>query len=397
MSTKSTTLVILDSMPSAADFYAQFWNRKPFVVRGGISREVIGELIAADELAGLSLEEGPQSRLVKTAGVVKDWSCRFGPFLEQDFSEVGERDWTLLIQNVEQFHPQTAMLLRQFGFTPRWLMDDIMVSYSEPGGSVGPHIDNYHVFLVQGQGKRHWKVGREAIVKESYIQGIDFRILENAFDGDEVELTLGDVLYLPPRFGHEGTTVESALTFSVGFLGPKLSELLSGYGQYLAECEDLNPRYVGAGLDMDSAGFQISSAAVEVVQDRLIQQLQASSFSQWLVEFFTESSHENFGTYSERDDPLDRQVLVQALQDGVRLRKPEYVKFAITKAAGNAFYLGFDAHSFLLDENVFPWIARLMQEDLLSADSAPQLLDEVEVLDLLCDLFNHQALEFREC
>jgi 50S ribosomal protein L16 3-hydroxylase len=389
------SLDILTSMPSPSDFYAQFWNRKPFVVRGGISPEVLDELISADELAGLSLEEAPQSRLVKTVGPAQQWSCRFGPFSDQDFAEAGDRNWTLLVQNVEQFHPETANLLRHFGFTPRWLMDDIMVSYSEPGGSVGPHIDNYHVFLVQGQGKRHWKVGRQALQNESYIQGIDFRILEHGVDGDEVELSLGDVLYLPPRFAHEGTTIESALTFSVGFLGPKVSELLSGYAQSLAEREDLDQRYVGAGLDSQSAGFLISPAATQAVQERLIGQIQSHSFSQWLAEFFTESSHENFGDYSEREDPLERQEFVQALQQGASLIKPEYVKFAITQGSDQSFYLGFDAHSFVVDESLMPWVSHLMQEDVLDANDVTQLLAEDRALDLLADLYNHQALEFK--
>jgi len=229
----------LDAMPSSADFYRLYWNRQPFLVRAAIPEDDIAGLIEADELAGLSMEEAPRSRMVMTKGAEHDWSCRFGPFDEQDFAAAGEADWSLLVQNVEQFHPDTAELLRHFDFAPRWLLDDVMVGFSAPGGTVGPHFDTYHVFLVQGQGKRRWKISRAEIDDTDYHDGMDFKVLKNGFDGDEIEVTCGDVLYVPPKFGHEGTTIEDALTYSVGLLGPKLSELFTGYGQYLAEFEEI--------------------------------------------------------------------------------------------------------------------------------------------------------------
>ena len=387
-------LSILDAMPIPADFYQRYWNRQPFVVRAAIPENDLAALISADELAGLAMEDAPQSRMVKTAGDQQNWSCCFGPFSEEDFTTAGEKDWTLLIQNVEQFHPETGALLRHFNFTPRWLMDDIMVSYSEPGGSVGPHIDNYHVFLVQGQGKRHWKVGREAIYDETYIQGLEFRILEHGFEGDDVELSLGDVLYLPPRFGHEGTTLESALTFSVGFLGPKLSELMSSYGQYLAQFEDFDPRYVGDGLTTDSTGFQINVDAVDTIRDGLARNLNAKAFSQWLVEFFTENSHEDFGIYTEREDVLDPQAFKLKLQTKANLVKPEYVKMAATQARPGTFYLGVDSHSFLFDSSLFPWVQKFMKEEKVTTSISPDLLDDEQALGFLLELYNHQVLEF---
>ena len=281
------TLKILDHMPPAAEFYEHYWNKCPFVVRAAISDHDMAGYISADELAGLSMEEEPRSRMVKTAGKFDDWSCRFGPFEEDDFNKAGDADWCLLVQNVEQFHPDTASLLQHFNFSPRWLMDDVMVSYSTTGGSVGPHIDSYHVFLVQGEGKRLWKVSNAPIIDEVYIKGLELKVLDCQIEGDEVEVTSGDVLYLPPNFAHEGITLDPALTFSVGFLGPKMSELFSGFAQYIGEKEDLDTRYVGAGLGLDSSGFEISNGAVDHLKTRLEDYLGSKLFTQWLVEFFT--------------------------------------------------------------------------------------------------------------
>ena len=388
------SLVVLDAMPSAADFYALYWNRRPFVVRGAVPEPAMAGLIAADVLAGLSMEDGVQSRMVKTAGDQRDWSCRSGPFSEEDFASAGDTDWSLLVQNVEQFHPDTGALLRYFNFAPRWLMDDIMVSFSARGGSVGPHIDSYHVFLVQGQGRRRWKVGRQPIEHEVFIEGIDLKVLKNNFEGDEIEVTCGDVLYLPPQFAHEGTTLDDALTFSVGFLGPKLSELLSGYGQHVAEREDLDQRYVGNGLDVDSAGFAISAAAADTMRDRLAAHLNAKDFSQWLVAFFTEPSHEDFGNDMERETPLSGDAFKRELSEGASLIKPEYVKFAITASDGGTFCLGFGGQSVTLGEDLFPVIQKLMKETAVNAESAPEILSQPAALDLLLRLYNHQALEF---
>jgi len=384
----------LDAMPSAADFYELYWNRRPFLVRGAIPAEDIDALISADELAGLSMEDAPQSRMVKSAGDHKNWSCRFGPFMQDDFATVGETDWSLLVQNVEQFHPDTAELLRHFTFAPRWLMDDIMISYSATGGSIGPHIDSYHVFLVQGQGRRRWRVGREPIRDEIYVEGVDFKLLKHGFEGDTFEVNCGDVLYLPPRFGHEGTTLGNAMTFSVGFLGPKTSDLLIGYGQYLSQFEDLDQRYVGEGLTNDSAGFTIDLNALASVRERMTRPFDAKAFAAWLVEFFTESSHDDFGNYVEREDPMAVGVFTDALKDGAYLIKPPFVKFVLTANSAGEFHLGFDRHSFALANDLLPVIQAFMKERPVCASQHPELFQNPGAFALLYELFNHEALEF---
>ena len=383
----TTSLIHLDAMPSAVEFYAHYWNKRPFVVPGAIAPDDMACLISADELAGLAMEDTPRSRLLKTAGDAQDWTCAYGPFDEADFTAAGETQWSLLVQNVEQFHPDTAELLSHFDFAPRWLLDDIMVGFSAPGGTVGPHFDTYHVFLVQGPGKRRWKISRNEIDDTDYHEGMDFKVLKNGFDGDEIEVTCGDVLYVPPKFGHEGTTVEDALTYSVGLLGPKLSELFTGYGQYLAEFEELDQRYVADGLGVDSAGFTVSRDAVKGLQDGLTGQLNAKSFERWLVEFFTASSHEDFGVYTERDVLLSEDAFKDAISHGARLLKPKYVKFALTTCSSGEVLLGFDGHSFVLIAEDIDVLKDLMSEQPVNVSDHPN------AFELLRELYNHEALE----
>ena len=91
--------------------------------------------------------------------VGKDWQIEHGPFDEHRYKTLPDRDWTLLVQAVDLWVPEVADILGHFGFLPRWRIDDIMVSYAADGGNVGPHYDNYDVFLLQGEGQRQWSVG----------------------------------------------------------------------------------------------------------------------------------------------------------------------------------------------------------------------------------------------
>ncbi len=388
------SLKTLDQMPSVAEFYDIYWNKCPFVVKGAFADQVIDRLISANELVALSMEVEPRSRLVKTKGKNHDWSCSFGPFKDDDFASIGNVDWCLLVQNVEQFHPDTAHLLTHFNFAPRWLMDDVMVSYSATGGSVGPHVDGYNVFLVQGQGKRHWTVSNAPITDEIYIEGLEIKILDCQVDGAEIEVTSGDVLYLPPNFAHKGTTIDPALTFSVGFLGPKMSEMFSAFAQYIGEKENLDTRYLGEGLSIESAGFEISHVAVNHLQSQLGDYLNSKLFTQWLVEFFTESSHHDLHIYNLREDQMDVASFDKELRLGSSLKKPEYVKFVITKFESGGFCLGFDSHSFTVSESVFPMIKTLMKEQPINLLTYPNMLDQLDTRKLVMELFNHNALEF---
>lgn len=391
----SSSLATLDALPSIVDFYAHYWNKRPFLVRDAIDQAVMDRLITPDELAGLSMEETARARMVSR----KDWTCQFGPFTEEDFNTAGKPPWSLLVQDVEQFHPDTAALLRVFNFAPRWLMDDIMASYSTKGGTIGGHIDSYHVFLVQGQGSRRWTISREPIMDEEYIHGLDLKILKDPIDGNSVEVTSGDILYVPPHFAHEGTTLDDALTFSVGFLGPKLSELYDSYGLHLAGHEALDQRYAGEGLSADSAGFILSSDAVETLRDHLSHALGTPAFSEWLASFFTGSTSEETAQYSERDDTLGVAAFKEALQAGAGLIKPAYVKFALIPSSapssppssGATYSLGFNRKTFDINDDALAVILSLMKEDAVTTNDTPALLDH---LDLLCTLHNHQALEF---
>ena len=386
--------MILDKFPSTEDFYKTYWNKKPFVVRHAIATETFDNLIDGDTLAGLSLEEDIKSRLVITEPSGDKWTCHHGPLEEDRFESLESNNWSLLVQNVEQYHTDTAKLLKSFHFSPRWLLDDIMVSYSAPGGSVGPHTDSYHVFLVQGIGKRTWKIGSAPIENEECIDGLDLKVLKNGFDGESVEVAMGDVIYIPPHFAHEGTTTEEAMTFSVGFLGPQLSELLVEYGHYLEQNEKLNTRYSGQGLNAKSAAFTIAPQAQSTIQNEIINTLQSEGFAIWMAEYFSTPTHDDIENIETYNNQLSSEDILINLQNGQSLYKPEHIKLTITSNPDGKTNLAVHGKSVptTLEHNGL--IQHLNENNDISIDSLNTLDDQNTLMTLITNLCNQDILFF---
>ncbi|WND03908.1 cupin domain-containing protein [Temperatibacter marinus] len=278
--------IILDSLPTPEEFFRNYWNKKPFVVRGMIPSTVIRSLIDEDHLAGLAMEEEIKSRLVRKGEKQFEWTCHHGPFEEEDFADLGEKDWSLLVQNVDLYHRATAELLKHFNFSPRWLLDDIMTSFSPKGGTVGAHTDSYHVFLVQGKGERCWKVAHTPLKKEEYIEEISLKILKDDFEGEDITVTEGDVIYIPPKFAHQGVSLAPSMTYSVGFLGPSLSEMLIDFGQYLEEHNSDISRYMGQNLSGTAAPFQVAPDHIDDLKSFMTDVFDQDDFVQWLLHYF---------------------------------------------------------------------------------------------------------------
>ncbi|GJL85921.1 MAG: hypothetical protein DHS20C02_16960 [Micavibrio sp.] len=386
--------MILDTFPSAEEFYKTYWGQKPFVVHGAIDQAVFEGVIDGDSLAGLALEEDIKSRIVMTAPEGGKWTCEHGPFEEDRFGTLGEENWSLLVQNVEQYHTDTAKLLQSFYFAPRWLMDDIMVSYSTAGGSVGPHTDSYHVFLVQGMGWRKWTIGESPVQNEDYIEGLDLKVLKGSVQGAEIEVGIGDVIYIPPYFAHEGITTQEAMTFSVGFLGPKLSELMVEYGHYLEQMHQGNKHYGGTGLDVESAGFAIAPGARDSIQNDLINALRSNDFSIWLAEYFSMPSHDDIENIDTRYEPLSDQDLLERLQDRQNLYRPEHIKISMTTSSDETINLAAYGAALPTSPAHNKLVHWLNQNNTLSMQDIEALGGQDALMTLITYLYNQNILFF---
>ncbi|MBX2834542.1 MAG: cupin domain-containing protein [Micavibrio sp.] len=385
--------MILDTFPDTAEFYKTYWGKKPFIVRGAIPPDVIDGLIDGDTLAGLATEEEIKSRIITNSAGGDDWAVEHGPFDEDRFDAIGDKNWSLLVQNVEQYHTQTAELLQYFQFSPRWLLDDIMVSYSAPGGSVGPHTDSYHTFLVQGIGKRNWKISAERVDDKRYVDNPDVKVLAHGFDGETFEVHVGDVIYMPPFFGHEGKTLEAAMTFSVGFLGPKLSEMLGDYAHYLEENEELNARYLGDGLNAESAGYTLGNAAQGSIRDDVISSIQSDNFNAWMAGYFSAPSHEEIeDSETSEEGDLSAEGMRAALQTGAKFYKPEHVKIAITTSSEGAFNIAVCGKVLCVCVKFKPLLEKFNAGEEVSLSDFESANDQDEAINLLTALYYIDAI-----
>lgn len=207
----------------AAEFLSRYWQREPLVMRSAATGLDHPE---PDLLAGLALEPGVEARLVR-GSEASGWSLQHGPLTEDELTALPERDWTLLVQSVDCYLTEVSLLLDSFDFLPAWRLDDIMISCAGDGGSVGPHFDRYDVFLVQGRGRRRWKIGPVCSPETPQRDAGGLRLLQDMPVLEEFVLEPGDVLYVPPWRAHWGIAEGGdCVTWSVGFRAPSAADVL---------------------------------------------------------------------------------------------------------------------------------------------------------------------------
>lgn len=230
-----------------SDFLRNDWQKRPRIIRQAFLN--FADPISADELAGVALEPGVDSRVISS----KDgqWDLQHGPV--EDYSYLPDQGWSLLVQAVNEHFPPAQALIEPFRFLPDWRIDDLMVSYSTPGGGVGAHLDQYDVFIIQGQGRRRWQIGSPGDYT-TITPHPDLKQIEGfTADIDEV-LEPGDMIYIPAGFPHAGESLSECLNYSVGFRAPSQAELLSALADYALDNDALERRF------KDSVGDDSSNA-----------------------------------------------------------------------------------------------------------------------------------------
>src|SRR5688572_6995965 len=201
----------------------RFWQRKPLLVRGAFA--AFADPLTPREVMELAARDEVPSRLVQGRG--RRWSMEHGPIAPARAKRLPRRDWTVLVQDTQLASRECERLLAQFDFIPHARVDDLMVSYAMPGGGVGPHVDSYDVFLLQGTGRRRWQISTQRDTR--FIPGLPLRILERFEPEEEWVLEPGDMLYLPPGVAHHGVAETECLTWSIGLRAPAARELAAGF------------------------------------------------------------------------------------------------------------------------------------------------------------------------
>ena len=270
-------------------FMKRYWQKKPLLARQAVPG--FKPLLDRAQLFDLAANEDAQTRMViQVPGSQPGWRFKHGPFQRRALPPLKQPGWTILVQGVDLHHDRVHDLMNQFRFVPDARLDDLMISFATDGGGVGPHYDSYDVFLLQAQGQRRWRIGRQ---KDLSLQpDVPLKILANFEPEAEYVLEPGDLLYLPPRYAHDGIAVGECMTYSVGFRIPNRAELARELLQRLAEeAED----EVGVSLyrDPDQPAVdqpaEIPPRMLEFAQNALQDALQDSrALARGLGEYLTE-------------------------------------------------------------------------------------------------------------
>ena len=303
------------------EFLNQYWQKKPLLIKQGFTD--FQDPIEAEELAGLAMEESIESRIVTNHN--NDWQAYQGPF--EDFEKLTEQHATLLVQAVDHWHSDAAQLLQPFRFIPNWRIDDLMISYSTPKGGVGPHLDQYDVFIIQGEGKRHWRVGLPDPTLKQFAQNKKLLQVEQFEAVIDCILEPGDILYIPPGCPHEGYAIENALNYSVGFRAPNQQDLFSSFADHVIDTDSGQKRYTDHTLALrDSKGELLQSETDKV--KTLMQALLNNDelFKHWLGNTLSQAKHEMDLA------PLEEPITCEQMSDFIANNAEEFERLGGVRA-----------------------------------------------------------------
>ena len=268
---------------SESQFLAQYWQKKPLLCPQALRQ--FESPLSPEELAGLAMEPDIESRLVwQQKGV---WRQRNGPFEENEFK--GTEPWTLLVQRVDHWHDAVAALRQTLPALPRWRFDDVMVSYATDGAGVGPHFDRYDVFLLQGSGRREWRIGPTCDDDTPQLTENGLNLIP-PFEADETYLLEpGDVLYVPPGVAHWGIAQGNSMTFSLGFRAPRVADLLARrVDAVLEQLADSALLEDGLTSNIPGRPGEITPAHLANARDAMHNAIDALDDGRWLAEVVTE-------------------------------------------------------------------------------------------------------------
>ncbi|WP_457981459.1 cupin domain-containing protein [Ectopseudomonas composti] len=383
-----TPLQLLGGL-TAREFLRDYWQKKPLLVRQAIPD--FESPISPDELAGLALEEEVESRLVIEHGE-RPWELQRGPFNEDTFQDLPERDWTLLVQAVDQFVPEVGELLEDFKFLPKWRIDDLMISFAAPGGGVGPHFDNYDVFLLQAHGHRRWQVGQMCDSDSPLLPHADLKILAHFEPTDEWVLAPGDMLYLPPCLAHCGTAEDDCMTYSVGFRAPSAAEVLTHFTDFLGQFLPDEERYSDANIQPSEDPNQIQRDALERLKALLNEHMSDERLLMtWFGQFMTEPKYPELVAGIE----IEEEDFLGALEDGAILIRNPSARMAWSEV-GEDLVLFASGQSRLVSARLCQLLKLVCSADALHVENLGAWLADDEGRILLLELVKQGSLGFAD-
>ena len=369
----------------AEDFVSNYWQKKPCVLRQALVD--FESPVSPEELAGLACEEDVHCRLVIEKDGASPWQLRYGPFEDKDFLDLPETHYSLLVSECEKWLPELGDLLDQFRFIPDWRIDDLMLSYAPQHGSVGPHVDEYDVFLLQALGSRRWQYTESRLEDPQLIPNLDLAILRHFEPDQDIVLNPGDILYLPPDCTHHGIALKRCMTYSIGFRAP---DAVTTFESFALEIERLGanvPRYRDPELELDRHSAEITDT--EIARFRaLTVELFEQSPELWRDAVGKMLSDSPVG----QDDENDQPIYVSDLQACGWTRHPE-TRLIYHRAGQNirVYYNG-RMHELPYSPEILEHLQQLCAQREWSAQFINQCIDIEALEKLLIELASNSAI-----
>ncbi len=352
-------------------FFQHYWQKHPLLIRQAFPD--FEPPLTPDDLAGLSLEQHALSRLVILDRKKDHWQLRNGPFTQDSFKKLPKRDWTLLVQDVDKWDADVAALIDYFDFLPRWRIDDVMISFAAPGGSVGAHIDQYDVFLLQAHGQRHWQIDSRPNPDTHYRDDAELRLLKHFSPSHQWTLLPGDMLYLPPGVPHHGEAVDACMTFSIGMRAPAQAELIEDFAMHIASQLSETQRYTDPDLSVPVDPYEIDPAAITRLKSalRVLTEQSDSELSSWFGSFITR--YRSAGQIAPASRLPSTKMIETTLANGGRLLRHPFARYAWMRKGKHGLLFA-DGHHFEMSSSSAKLIAQqqaiehIHLDDMTAAD-----------------------------
>ncbi|QIT18156.1 cupin domain-containing protein [Acinetobacter pittii] len=369
---------------TAEQFLAEYWQKKPLLVRNGLP-EIVG-LLQPQDVQELALEEHASARLIRQKDKnPNEWHVKSSPLTKGDFQKLPKL-WSILVQAVDHYSFDLSELWKKFPFIPQWRRDDIMVSYAPKGGSVGKHFDFYDVFLVQGHGHRRWQLGQMCDANTAFVPNQPLKLLpEIDVQFDEV-LAPGDLLYVPPGMAHYGVAEDDCLTFSFGFRMPNVAGMMERISdQFSANTLLQNPVIDIARKQMSQIG-EINSTELSYLKDLVLAQLQDSTALDAAIMSYM--SEPKYPDNIPEPDEIEADDLQEILHEGYEVLLEPASRLLYTESDGILSFWG-NGEALCIAATFAPKLKAIADGESLAFDSE---FNELEILENVAYLLNQSIL-----
>lgn len=369
-------------------FLRDYWQKKPLLIKN--PWEAWANPLEPDELAGLACEDEVESRLVTQAGT--GWKVEHGPFPETRFGDLGPDHWTLLVQAADHYVAEVAALIAPFRFIPNWRIDDVMVSCAADQGGVGPHFDQYDVFLIQGLGQRRWRIGGRCDETSELLPHGDLRLLASFEATEDWILEPGDILYVPPGIAHDGVAIgDDCMTYSIGFRAPSRSELIGDWCDDLLGAMKNDDRYADPDLAAQANPGEISGAAIERLHAMVTETLlDRGDFAHWFGRYTSTPKYPDMDWRPEA--PIEAEEMRARCTEGAQLSRNPASRFSYIRLSDDAMTLFVDGRSFTCAGETAAFAQQLCTQPCFSL--GPDQGQSHALMALVTALFNQGSLAF---